>query len=196
MKAKRVRGLDPKAPLAANAGRIVRVRVDELYSFAPRALEESGVKSLHDMRIAAKRLRYVLELTSFCFGPYAAKAARRARELQDLIGAIHDCDVLEPRVRSYIGELRTIDAHALYEAAVRNSGEPPPTPRARQAAYGALEALAIDQQARRAVLFAQFRRRWLALDRAGFRERLLAALEEGPAGERKPARNGRRNGTA
>ena len=194
MKAKRVRGLDPEAPLAANARRIVRVRVEELYYFAPQALEESGVKALHDMRIAAKRLRYVLELTSFCFGPYAAKAARRARELQDMIGAIHDCDVLEPRVRSYIGELRSLDAHALYEGALQNSGEPPPTPRARQAAYGALEALAIDQQARRALLFAQFRRRWLALDRAGFRERLLAAIAEEPAGERKAGQNGRRNG--
>ena len=175
MKAKRVRGLDPAAPLAENARRIVRVRVDELYSFAPRALEESEFKALHDMRIAAKRLRYVLELTSFCFGPYAAKAARRARELQDLIGAVHDCDVLEPRVRSYIGDLRSRDARDLYETALRDGGEPAPTPRARQAAYGALEALAVDQQARRAVLFTQFRRRWLALDRAGFRDRLLAA---------------------
>ena len=185
MRAKRVRDLDPSAQLAANARRIVRVRVDELCSFAPRALQESEEKALHDMRIAAKRLRYVLELTSFCFGPYAAKAARRARELQDMIGAIHDCDVLEPRVRSYIGELRSLDARALYEAALRDGGEPAPTPQQRQAVYGALEALAIDQQARRSVLFAKFRKRWLALERAGFRERLLASLEEEPAAERR-----------
>lgn len=182
MKAKRVHGLDPQASLAENARRIVRVRVDELYSFAPRALEESHVKTLHDMRIAAKRLRYLLELTSFCFGPYAAKAARRARELQDLIGAIHDCDVLEPRIGSYIGEQRSLDARALRDAALRNGDEPARTPPARQATYGALEALAIDQQARRAILFAQFRRRWQALERAGFRERLLAAVDEEPAG--------------
>jgi hypothetical protein len=157
------------------------MRVDELCSFAPHALQEPEVKALHDMRIAAKRLRYVLELTSFCFGPYAAKAARRARELQDLIGAIHDCDVLEPRVRAYIGELRSLDAQALSEAALRDGCEPARTPQARQATYGALEALAVDQQARRAILYAQFRRRWSALERAGFRERLLAALEEEPS---------------
>ncbi len=51
----------------------------------------------------------------------------------------------------------------------------------RQAAYGALEALAIDQQARRAILYAQFRERWRRLERSGFRERLLAAFEEKPA---------------
>ncbi len=183
MRARRVRGLDPKDTLATNARRIVRVRVDELYSFAPAALEESQVKTLHDMRIAAKRLRYVLELTSFCFGPYASKAARRARELQDLIGAIHDCDVLEPRVRSYIGAMRSADAHTLSGAALRDGGEPKATPRSRQAAYGALEALAIDQEARRAILYTQFRQRWRRLERSGFRERLLAALEEKPARE-------------
>jgi hypothetical protein len=181
VKARRVRGLEPAAPLAANARKIVRVRLDELYSFAPSALEESEVKALHDMRIAAKRLRYVLELTSFCFGPYATKAARRARELQDLIGAIHDCDVLEPRVRRYIAAVRSADAAALAQAALRDGCEPARTPRARQATYGALEALAVDQQARRAILFAQFRKRWSALERAGFRERVLEALEEDPA---------------
>jgi CHAD domain len=181
MKAQRVRGLDPAAPLAENARKIVRVRLDELYSFAPRALDASHVKALHDMRIAAKRLRYVLELTGFCFGPYAAKAARRARELQDLIGAIHDCDVLEPSVRAYIGELRAADASALSDAALRDGCEPAHTPQPRRAAYGALEALAIDQQARRAILFEQFRQRWRALERGGFRRRLLAALDEVPA---------------
>jgi CHAD domain-containing protein len=181
MKARRVRGLDPAGPLGANARKIVRLRLEELYSFTPRALDDSHVKTLHDMRIAAKRLRYVLELTGFCFGPYAAKAARRARELQDLIGAIHDCDVLEPRVRAYIGELRTADARALSEAALRDGREPADTPPSRQALYGALEALAIDQQARRAILFEQFRQRWAALQRAGFREKLLAALDEAPA---------------
>jgi CHAD domain-containing protein len=186
MRARRVRGLDPAAPLAANARRIVSVRLDELCSFAPRALEEPEVKALHDMRIAAKRLRYVLELTSFCFGPYAAKAARRARELQDMIGAIHDCDVLEPRVRSHIDALGSADARALSEAALRDGGEPARTPRTRQAAYGALEALAIDQQARRAILFAQFRKRWGALERSGFRERLLAALQEEPTDGDEP----------
>jgi hypothetical protein len=180
VKAKRVRGLDPTAPLAANARKIVRARLDELCSFAPRALEESEVKTLHDMRIAAKRLRYVLELTGFCFGPYAAKAARRARELQDLIGAIHDCDVLEPRVRSYIRGLRAADARVLSEEALRNGREPASTSRARRSTYGALDALVVDQQARRAILFAQFRARWASLERSGFRERLLAALEEKP----------------
>jgi CHAD domain-containing protein len=181
MKAQRVHGLHPDAPMVVNAAKIVRARTDELYALAPKALDETNSKALHDMRIAAKRLRYVLELTGFCFGPYAAKAARRMRELQDAIGAIHDCDVLEPRVRADIATLRSKDAQTLAAAALANGGAPAATPRARRATYGALEALAIDQQARRAILFAEFRKRWAAIERSGFRDQLQSALQQPPA---------------
>ena len=53
------------------------------------------------MRIAAKRLRYVLEVTGFVFGKPADTARRRARDLQDILGEIHDCDVMLPRVREH-----------------------------------------------------------------------------------------------
>lgn len=98
MKARAVEGLDPVAPLGPNAARIVRVRLDELHSFADAALEPSASVAQHDMRIAAKRLRYVLEITETCFGPEAEAARRAAKELQGVLGEIHDCDVMLPRV--------------------------------------------------------------------------------------------------
>lgn len=113
MKAKRVKKLDPAAPLAENAARIVRVRLAELHSFAPRALEPDAETEQHDLRIAAKRLRYVLEVGGFCLGSAAAKARRRARDLQDLLGELHDCDVMLPRVEGELRELRSRDARAL-----------------------------------------------------------------------------------
>jgi hypothetical protein len=181
MKAKTVNGLHPETAFSENATRIVRTRLAELYSFAPAALDPDRADALHDMRIAAKRLRYALELTSFCFGPYGARAIRRLRELQDIIGAIHDCDVLAPRVRADIATLRVQDAHVLAAAAMADGGEPASMPGARRATYGALEALLIDQQARREVLFAHFCKRWADLERSGFHEKLLAALQQGPA---------------
>ena len=113
MKARRVRKLDPDAPLADNAERIVRVRLDELCEFVPAALDPDQVVALHDMRIAAKRLRYLLEVTGFCFGPYASTAVKRAKALQDLLGEIHDCDVMLPRVREHVDELRAQDVAVL-----------------------------------------------------------------------------------
>lgn len=90
-------GLDPAAPLRPNAARLVRVRLDELRSFAPVALESAASKTQHDMRIAAKRLRYVLEIVGPCFGSEAATARDAAKRLQSVLGEIHDCDVMLPR---------------------------------------------------------------------------------------------------
>ena len=98
MKARKVEGLDPAEPLRPNAERIVRTRLDELRSLAPAALEPAASDAQHDLRIAAKRLRYVLEITGPCFGPEAKAAHDAAKQLQGVLGEIHDCDVMLPNV--------------------------------------------------------------------------------------------------
>ena len=98
MKARRVEGLDPEGSLRANAGRIVATRLGELGGFAERALDPAAATAQHDMRIAAKRLRYVLEITESCFGEEAVVARRAIKELQSVLGDIHDCDVMLPMV--------------------------------------------------------------------------------------------------
>jgi CHAD domain-containing protein len=148
MKARAVDGLDPHASLADNARLIMRVRTDELYSFIPAALDEGDVTALHDMRIAAKRLRYVLELVGFCFGPYADRARAHARDLHSLIGEIHDCDVLLPRLE----ELR------------------------EQAGPGIDELIRRYRELRRE-RFTAFREAWAAIEGEGMREQLFAALD-------------------
>jgi CHAD domain-containing protein len=180
MRARRVKGLDPAASLADNAERIVRTRLDELYSFAPKALNPKRVKALHDMRIAAKRLRYVLEITSFCFGPYASTATKRAKELQDLLGEIHDCDELLPRVRAVQRDLRDGDVDGLLElGADADELDRALGARVRHAdAYGGLEVLAVWLEARRTLLFERFLDRWKTLQRQAFRERLERALDD------------------
>jgi CHAD domain-containing protein len=96
MKARKVEGLDPTAPVAPNAALIVRTRLEELLALAPTALEPSASTAQHDLRIAAKRLRYVLEITETCLGPEAKDARKAAKELQGVLGDIHDCDVMLP----------------------------------------------------------------------------------------------------
>ena len=98
MKARRVEGLDPSGPLRPNAARIVRTRLDELRGFADRALAPDADAAQHDMRIAAKRLRYVLEIVAPCIGEEARAAHRAAKELQSILGGLHDCDLMLPKV--------------------------------------------------------------------------------------------------
>jgi CHAD domain-containing protein len=100
MKARRVEGLDPEGSLRANAGRIVVTRLGELRGFSGDALDEAHASAQHEMRIAAKRLRYVLEITESCFGEEAVAAHMAVKELQSVLGEIHDCDVMLPTVNS------------------------------------------------------------------------------------------------
>jgi CHAD domain-containing protein len=154
MKAQRVPGLEPDLTLAEAARRIVAVRTAELYAFVPEALGESAISAMHDMRIAAKRLRYLLELVGFCFGEVGEEARVRARELQDVLGQIHDCDVMLERI------------------VASRSAEPE-----------GFDALSERFRARRADEFARFSELWSDTEASGLRDRLLASTFSSPSGE-------------
>jgi CHAD domain-containing protein len=146
-----VEGLVSTMPLAVAARQIVAVRSAELYAFVPEALNEHAITAMHDMRIAAKRLRYVLELVGFCLGEVGAEAQARARELQEVLGEIHDCDVMLGRI------------------ATSHASEP-----------AGFDALAERFRARRAEQFAQFTALWASIAQSGLRDRLLAATLSSP----------------
>jgi CHAD domain len=177
LKARRVKKLDPAASLAENAARMVLVRLDEMCSFAPKAIDQRKVKAQHDMRIAAKRLRYVLEATEFCFGRSGQTARRRARDLQDVLGELHDCDVMLPRLREHLADLRSQDSRAIH---ARAGDAPDLDPRLvglapHRTAYRGLESLAVYFEARRELLFDRFREQWRRQEERGTWERLERA---------------------
>lgn len=193
MKARRVKGLDPEGPLAENLARIIRVRAEEVWSFMPQAADPDEVQALHDLRIAAKRLRYILEMSQDCFGPYAATAAKKAKEVQDLVGEIHDCDVTLPRVQDLLSQARADDVQAILERTPADAEDLDPAlagdaPHAT--AYRGLETLSTFLTARRRLLFARFLALWTELERSGFRARLDFALQERPELEVTPSSPG------
>jgi hypothetical protein len=170
MKARKVKGLDPSAPLGDNAEKIIRTRLDELWSFMPDAIEDQA--ALHDMRIAAKRLRYVLEVTHTCFGPYANTAIKHVKALQDVLGEIHDCDEHLPEVRALLEEAITTDAAAV-------GADPADLQRApHRREWAGLVALEVHLRGRRRALLEDFEELWHGLRRKGFRARLEFAVTE------------------
>jgi CHAD domain-containing protein len=153
MKARKVKGLDPDGPFRENAQKMAGVRIEEVWRLGARSRDPREQKALHDMRIAAKRLRYLLEITEPCFGLPAKKGAKVARNLQDLLGEIHDCDVMSERVRARAETVAVDDDR-----------------------YVGLEALATYVEARRRVLHRQFVHFWSDLEQKGFREQLEEQL--------------------
>lgn len=178
MRARPVKKLDPSRPLGENAARIIRVRLDELRSFAPRALA-GRPKAQHDMRIAAKRVRYVLEVTGFAFGRPADTARRRARDLQDILGEIHDCDVMLPRVRRHLEVLQRADADRVR---ARAGAAPDVDPRLaamapHRTSYRGLDVLAVYLEARRRLLNDRFVDLWTREEEKGTWRRLERAVD-------------------
>ena len=201
VKARKVKQLDPRATLAENAARIVLVRVGELRSFAPEALDPDAVggPARHADRREAAALRArgdrVLLRPA---GDHALR--RRAKEIQDLLGEVHDADVMLPRLHEHRRELRDEDAEQVRSrAGDADDLDPELAARApHRTTYRGLEVLEVYLLARRALLFERFialweasekRGVWRALERAAEREleRSRGAARGRPSGPSAPA---------
>jgi CHAD domain-containing protein len=86
--------VDPLESYASAAARIVRVRAQELFDQAEDVLDTDDIERVHDMRVASRRLRAVLEVFAPCFPPGPFKSALRdVKALADALGARRDPDV-------------------------------------------------------------------------------------------------------
>jgi CHAD domain-containing protein len=86
--------VSPEEPYARAAAQIVRVRAAELFEQAAGVLDTEDIERVHDMRVASRRLRAVLEVFAPCFpkGPYRS-VLRDVKRLADALGERRDPDV-------------------------------------------------------------------------------------------------------
>lgn len=85
---------------------IILQRLKEVQDLSDCLFRPFDVETLHEMRIAAKRLRYALELFQQCFGHSTASYAKRIARIQSALGDVHDCDVWIESFNKLVGRAR------------------------------------------------------------------------------------------
>jgi len=79
--------------LLSRAAEDIHQRIDELLRYEPSLRDPSAITEHHAMRIAAKRLRYTMEVYSSLVEGDLFPAIKKVRNLQDALGELHDTDV-------------------------------------------------------------------------------------------------------
>jgi CHAD domain-containing protein len=99
---------DPIARLLdAIAGPVVQEATDVCFASLPEEVGTTrGAEALHAVRIAAKKLRYTLEIVSPYLGDGGVAAVKRLRAAQDKLGDFHDDTVLDDVLRPEIERAR------------------------------------------------------------------------------------------
>ncbi len=105
-KARDIPGLDARMPFAEAAAATVAVRAEELFEQSENVLDITDIERVHDMRVASRRLRAVLEIYAPCFPVDEFKPIlREVKALADALGARRDPDVLLDQLAKLEGSL-------------------------------------------------------------------------------------------
>jgi hypothetical protein len=121
VKAKSVKGIDCSESVVFNARKIIDVRLDEMLSFGVHVGDPTKIEEIHNLRIAAKRLRYTLEMFRFAFPKDLGDLISEVKEVQEHIGNMRDADVMIERVTGIIEQENRHRSERLQEIAQATS---------------------------------------------------------------------------
>lgn len=188
-KARPIEGLNIQASTGQNAAIIARTRLEELYEWSQHVDAPYAVRELHNMRIAAKRLRYTLEIFEDYLPQECKAAVDELQQLQDELGAMHDSDVLIAMLRLCLANqesplnkqalaVSTKGAHKSFlpQELIAVLIDPAAAPNAEQR-YG-LELFLRKREEQREQEYQNFRQHWYILQTQDFRNHLLEALDK------------------
>ena len=100
----------PDEPYRAAAARIVRVRAQELFEQAGGVLDVRDIERVHDMRVASRRLRAVLEIFAPCFPPdQHERVLGEVKTVADALGERRDADVTIAAIEGFAAGLTAPD---------------------------------------------------------------------------------------
>ncbi|HET6170968.1 MAG TPA: CYTH and CHAD domain-containing protein [Gaiellales bacterium] len=94
----------PVTPARETVRCIVRRAAQRVRCKLPTVSPSAGDKQLHELRIAAKRARYAAELASGAEGRPARRVAKRATDLQTILGEHQDAVIAEQHLQELAGD--------------------------------------------------------------------------------------------
>ena len=104
----------PDEPYRLAGARTVRVRTRELFDHAEGVLDTRDIERVHDMRVASRRLRAVLEIFAPCFPQSEFKGVLRdVKQLADALGERRDPDVHIDALRAFSKALLAANKHGV-----------------------------------------------------------------------------------
>jgi CHAD domain-containing protein len=182
-KARPIKGLNPHASTGQNARIIAKVRLEELYSWKKYVDNPYRVRELHNLRIAAKRLRYTFEVFEEVLPEASQSIVKELARIQEELGSLHDSDVMIAMLRLCLGRQ---DSGTISDTAKRKEKplvqpelvndllKPSVAPTAEER-YG-LENLLHKQEQLREEHYDVFRQHWYQLQARDFRREILEIL--------------------
>jgi CHAD domain-containing protein len=82
----------------------ISFRLENMLAYETYVTQPERIEELHAMRIAAKRLRYTMEVFEPLYQDDLKQPIKTARKVQTLLGDIHDCDVWVDYVPQFLEE--------------------------------------------------------------------------------------------
>ncbi|MGV3720598.1 MAG: CHAD domain-containing protein [Actinomycetota bacterium] len=144
----------------------LEVRHAELYAFEPYVDHPEAVEELHEMRIAAKWLRYTMELFAPAYADGLKRPLSSVKRIQELLGDLHDSDVRLDLLRGMV------DARLDYRG-LEAIGRLLPDPVER-----AVALLLEREEVTRQGCYQAFYKEWSRLEVRGFREKCLERVRK------------------
>ena len=162
MRAKpKLTGISPRAALR------ISKRLSTLLSYDPWVRHPEAVAEHHATRIAAKKLRYTMEIYGSVYRNGLKKPLARVKKIQEILGDIHDCDVWIDHITLILMRERNL---------LRSSkGTKRPDP----VTLASLKLLLLDRESERKRRYRKFVYYWRALARAKLWEELKKTIDTG-----------------
>jgi len=154
-------GISPVAALR------IEERLCTLLSFEPWVSHPEAVAEHHATRIAAKKLRYTLEVYAPVYRLGLKKPISRVKAVQEILGDLHDCDVW----------IDTITRLLLHERAILRTDNEEKRP--DTFTLSSLKIFLGERERERKQLYRRFVRYWASLKRALIWEALRTTLDSG-----------------